>query len=259
LNNTNRVYYKHLLEDKNAFSWKVIKKIKDSHLPEKIASIIIPALNEAESIGYVISSIPMEWTCEIIVVDGGSSDDTVAIAEQIGAHVIHETRRGYSRACLSGLMYASGKVVVFLDADGADDPRHLPELLAPILNEQADLVLGSRLAGKIDKGAMQWTQWLGNFLAAAMFRLFYRLPITDLSPFRAGLRDKIITLNLQEMTYGAPTEMIAKAVRQGWKIKEIPVTYHARRGGKSKITGTWRGSILASSQIFILILRYLRS
>ena len=120
-------------------------------MAEKIASIIIPALNEAESIGYVLSAIPMEWTHEILVVDGGSTDATVAIAEQAGARVIHEGRRGYGRACHSGLLAASGKVVVFLDADGADDPRHLPELLAPLMNGQADLVLGSRLAGDMDR------------------------------------------------------------------------------------------------------------
>lgn len=227
-------------------------------MAEKIASIIIPALNEAESIAYVLSAIPMEWTREILVVDGGSTDETVAIAEQAGARVIHEGRRGYGRACHSGLLAASGTVVVFLDADGADDPRHLPELLAPVVSGQADLVLGSRLAGNMDRGAMPWTQWLGNYLAALMFRWIYRLPITDLSPFRAGRRDKLLTLDLQEMTYGLPTEMIAKAARRGWKIVEIPVAYHARRGGKSKITGTWRGSLLASTLIFRLILRYAR-
>jgi glycosyltransferase involved in cell wall biosynthesis len=228
-------------------------------MAEKIASIIIPALNEAESIGHVLSAIPLEWAHEIIVVDGGSTDDTVAIAEQASAKVFHESRRGYSRACHSGLAAAAGKVVVFLDADGADDPRHLPDLLAPLINDKADLVLGSRLAGQMDRGAMHWTQWLGNFLAALMFRWIYHLRITDLSPFRAGWRDKLLKLNLQEMTYGMPTEMIAKAARRGWKIVEIPVTYHARRGGKSKITGTWRGSLLASTLIFRLILRYARS
>jgi glycosyltransferase involved in cell wall biosynthesis len=226
---------------------------------EKIASIVIPALNEAESIGHVLAAVPMEWTREILVVDGGSTDETVAISEQAGARVIHEGRRGYGRACHSGLIAASGKVVVFLDADGADDPRHLPELLAPVVSGQADLVLGSRLAGDMDRGAMPWTQWLGNYLAALMFRWIYRLPITDLSPFRAGWRDKLLTLDLQEMTYGLPTEMIAKAARRGWKIAEIPVSYHVRRGGKSKITGTWRGSLLASTLIFRLILRYARS
>ena len=222
------------------------------------ASIIIPALNEAESIGYVLSSISLKQVHEILVVDGGSRDDTVSIAEKSGARVIHESRPGYSRACYSGLIAATGAIVVFLDADGADDPRHLPELLAPIVSGEAELVLGSRLAGKMDPGAMPWTQWSGNYLAAAMFRIFYGLKITDLSPFRAGLREKILALDLQEMTYGLPTEMIAKAARRGWKIVEIPVSYHARRGGKSKITGTVRGSFFASTQILRLIFQYRR-
>ncbi len=227
-------------------------------MAEKIASIIIPALNEAESIGYVLAAIPREWVWEILVVDGGSRDATVALAEQAGARVIHEIRRGYGRACHTGLREATGRVVVFLDGDGADDPRHLPDLLAPLESGKADLVLGSRLAGQMDAGAMPWTQWLGNWVAAGLFLLLYRLRLTDLSPFRAGLREKILELNLQEMTYGLPTEMIAKAARGGWQIVEIPVAYHARRGGKSKITGTWRGSLLASTQIFRLILRYWR-
>jgi hypothetical protein len=105
---------------------------------------------------------------------------------------------------------------------------------------------------------MHWTQWLGNFLAARLFRWLYHLPITDLSPFRAGRREAVLALDLQEMTYGMPTEMIAKAARRGWRIVEIPVTYHARRGGKSKITGTWRGSFLASTLILRLILHYSR-
>jgi glycosyltransferase involved in cell wall biosynthesis len=236
-----------------------VNEIRVHTMAEKIVSIIIPALNEAESIGYVLSAIPLEWIHEILVVDGGSTDATVAIAEQAGARVIQERRRGYGRACHSGLLAATGKVVVYLDADGADDPRHLPELLAPLVGGQADLVLGSRLAGKMDTGAMPWTQWLGNFLAAVMFRWIYGLRLTDLSPFRAGRRDYILSLDLKEMTYGLPTEMIAKAARRGWKIVEIPVSYHARRGGKSKITGTWRGSVLASTLIFRLILRYARS
>jgi glycosyltransferase involved in cell wall biosynthesis len=224
----------------------------------KVASVIIPALNEAESIGYVLAALPQQWVHEILVIDGGSTDGTPEIAEKAGASVIHESRRGYSRACHTGLLAATGSLVVFLDADGADEPSHLPELLEPIVKDDADLVLGSRLAGRMDPEAMHWTQWLGNFLAARLFRWLYHLPITDLSPFRAGRREAVLALDLQEMTYGMPTEMIAKAARRGWRIVEIPVTYHARRGGKSKITGTWRGSFLASTLILRLILHYSR-
>ena len=159
----------------------------------------------------------------------GSSDATIRIAVEHGARVIHESRRGYGQACHSGLLAASGELVVFLDADGADDPTHLPQLITPLVSGQSDLVLGSRLAGKMDKGAMPCTQWAGNVLAAAMFRWFYGLQITDLSPFRAAPSQKLLGLELVEMTYGYPTEMIARAARRRWNILEIPVSYHRRR------------------------------
>jgi hypothetical protein len=223
--------------------------------PQKTVSVIIPVLNEAGSIGHVLAGIPPGLVQEVLVIDGGSTDGTVEIARRMGARVIHEERPGYSRACHTGLLAARGDIVAFLDGDGADDPRHLPELLAPLLHSNADLVLGSRLAGPRDPGAMHWTQWFGNFVAALLFRWLYRLHLTDLSPFRLGWRQKILDLDLQEMTYGLPTEMIARAAHRGWKIVEIPVSYHPRRGGKSKITGTWRGSFLASTLILRLIFR----
>jgi glycosyltransferase involved in cell wall biosynthesis len=222
----------------------------------KTVSLIIPVINEVESLGHVLEAVPRNYVDEILVIDGGSRDGTVELAQEAGARVIHESRPGYSRACHTGLLAACGEIVVFLDGDGADDPAHLPELLAPICEGRADLVLGSRLAGPRDPGAMHWTKWFGNFFAAQLFRLLYRLPLTDLSPFRAGLRSKILELDLQEMTYGLPTEMIALAARRGWKIVEIPVAYHVRKGGRSKITGTWRGSFLASTLILRLIFRY---
>ena len=146
--------------------------------------------------------------------------------------------------------------MVFLDADGADDPRHLAELVAPLAIGQAEMVLGSRLAGQIEAGAMPWHQKAGNRLSAGLIHRLYDLPITDLSPFRAVLRSALLKLDLQEMTYGWPTEMIVKAARAGWRIRELPVVYHPRQGGRSKISGTWRGSLLATYHILKLILRY---
>ena len=148
-------------------------------MAQKIASIILPALNEAESIGHVLSSIPPEWVHEILVVDGGSSDATIRIAVERGARVIHESRRGYGWACHSGLLAASGELVVFLDADGADDPAHLPQLITPLVSGQADLVLGSRLAGKMDKGAMPFTQGpeMSSPLPCSAGFMVSRLPI----------------------------------------------------------------------------------
>jgi glycosyltransferase involved in cell wall biosynthesis len=219
-------------------------------------SIILPAYNEGESIGYVLDRIPDLSRSEIIVVDGGSTDQTTAIAEAAGARVFIETRRGYGRACSIGVDKAEGDIIVFLDADGADDPADIPNLVSPILYQSADLVLGSRLAGHIHPGAMPPHQRFGNWLAAGLFRMIYNIQITDLSPFRAVVRSKLISLGMKEMTYGWPTEMIAKAVRQDWAITEIPTNYHPRYGGKSKISGTIQGTILATFNIISTILKY---
>jgi glycosyltransferase involved in cell wall biosynthesis len=219
-------------------------------------SIIIPTLNEEESLGAVLQAIPQESVTQIIVVDGGSTDGTVALAEAGGAKVIREPQRGYGRACAAGLAHAGSECVVFMDADGADDPAQIPVLLAPLLEGRADLVLGSRLAGDIAPGAMPWHQQVGNRLSAWLFRALYGLPISDLSPFRAVRREKLLGLGMVEMTYGWPTEMIAKAARQGWRIVELPVRYRPRLGGRSKISGTIRGTILATYYILKTIFKY---
>jgi glycosyltransferase involved in cell wall biosynthesis len=219
-------------------------------------SIIIPALNEAESIGQVLSGILPNFALEVLVVDGGSTDDTVAIAEASGARVIHEMRPGYGMACSAGVHEAIGDLVIFMDADGADNPHYLPTLAAPIEENGVDLVLGSRLMGRMEQGAMPWHQYAGNWLSARLIQWLYKVAITDLSPFRAVDRVKLLALQMREMTYGWPTEMIIKAARQGWRIQEIPVVYHPRLGGKSKISGTLRGTILATYFILSTILKY---
>jgi len=220
------------------------------------ASLVIPALNEEDSLPHVLDAINKDLLLEIILVDGGSQDRTAAIAKDFSAQVINEPRSGYGRACSAGLATARGEIVIFMDADGADDPRQIPDLLAPITQSGADMVLGSRLAGNISPGAMPWYQKFGNWLSAGLIHLLYGLPITDLSPFRAVLRTKLLDLNMQEMTYGWPTEMITRAARQGWSIIEVPVNYHPRLGGKSKISGTLRGTILATYYILSTIIKY---
>jgi glycosyltransferase involved in cell wall biosynthesis len=221
-------------------------------------SIVIPALDEEESIGQVLTAIPRDGIGEIIVVDGGSTDDTATIARAAGARVICEPRRGYGRACAAGVAAASGDIILFLDADGADDPGQIPDLLAPILAGEADVVLGSRLAGNMAPDAMPWHQRFGNWLAARLIRWLYGLPLTDLSPFRAIRRESLLALGMEELTHGWPTEMIVKAARGGWRIAEVPVHYRARSGGRSKISGTVRGTILAAYHILRTIFLYAR-
>jgi glycosyltransferase involved in cell wall biosynthesis len=225
---------------------------------------IIPALNEEESIGQVLAAVPADVVDEILVVDGGSSDGTVAVAQAEGARVVHEPRRGYGRACATGVAAARGDIVLFLDADGADDPSQIPDLLAPMLGGPVGMVLGSRLAGEIapgcllSAGAMPWHQRFGNQLAAWLIRRLYGLPLTDLSPFRAVDRELLLGLEMEEMSYGWPTEMIVKASRRGWHVVEIPVRYRPRMGGRSKISGTVRGTALATYYILRTIFRYAR-
>jgi glycosyltransferase involved in cell wall biosynthesis len=220
------------------------------------ATLVILALNEEESLRYVLEAVNTDLLREIILVDGGSFDRTVDIAEANGARVIQESRHGYGRACATGAANAQGDIIIFMDADGADDPSQIPNLLEPIIREGVDMVLGSRLAGNIFPGAMPWHQKFGNQLSAGMIRLLYDLPITDLSPFRAVRSSRLLELNMQEMTYGWPTEMITKAIRRGWQILEIPVDYHPRIGGRSKISGTVRGTFLATYYILWTILKY---
>jgi len=219
-------------------------------------SVITPALNEEQCIGQVLSEIPAELADEVIVVDGGSTDGTVASAEAAGARVIHEPRRGYGRACAAGLAAARGDTVIFLDADGADDPAFIPNLLDPITAGRVEMVLGSRLAGKLAAGTMFWHQRFGNRLSAQLIQLLYNLPLTDLGTFRAVKREPLMALGMEEMTYGWPTEMIVKAARRNWKVVEIPVRHRARLGGNSKISGTVRGTVLATYYILATIFRY---
>ena len=227
-------------------------------MTELSVTVIIPALNEAESIGRVLAAVPAGGVDEVIVVDGGSSDATVAIAQASGASIVHEPRRGYGRACAAGVAAAKGDVVVFIDADGADDPCQIPDLLSPILAGRADMVLGSRLAGEIASGAMPWHQQMGNQFAAWLIRRLYGLALTDLSPFRAVGRELLQGLAMEEMTYGWPTEMIVKAARRGWRVVEMPAHYRPRFGGRSKISGTARGTVLATYHILRTIFRHAR-
>ena len=218
-------------------------------------SVVIPTYNEAQSIGRVLADIPAIVE-EVLVVDSDSSDGTAAVAREMGAKVLPEPRRGYGRACLSGLAAANApEVVVFLDGDYSDRPAEMPLLLEPLRRGVADMVIGSRLAGERTPGAMPWHAVLGNRLAARLIALFNGVHLTDLGPFRAVRYDALIALGLKECTYGWPVEMIVKGARRGLRIVEVPVSYHPRIGS-SKISGTLRGSVGAAWGILSAIVKY---
>jgi glycosyltransferase involved in cell wall biosynthesis len=216
-------------------------------------SVIIPTHNEAQAIERVLADLPSDLTTEVIVVDSNSNDGTPEIAARMGARVVQEPRRGYGQACLTGLAAAnSPDVVVFLDGDYSDRPSELPILLAPITEGRADITLGSRLHSV---GALPWHQVFGNRLAAGLIRLLYGVDISDLGPFRAGRADALRALALEETTYGWAVEMILKGTMAGFRVVEVPVSYHPRIG-KSKISGTLKGTVGAAWFILSLIVRY---
>jgi len=219
-------------------------------------SVVIPTHNEAQSIRLVLADLPPDLTTEVIVVDSNSNDGTPEIAASMGAGVVQEPRRGYGRACLTGLAAAnSPDIVVFLDGDYSDRPSELPLLLAPIIEGRADITLGSRLQKRSATGALPWHQAFGNRLSAGTIRLLYGLRITDLGPFRAGRAEVLHALALEETTYGWAVEMILKGALAGYRVVEVPVSYYPRIG-KSKISGTLKGTVGAAWFILSLIVRY---
>ena len=219
-------------------------------------SVIIPTRNEAQAIGRVLADLPSHLVTEVIVVDSNSTDGTPDLARRMGAQIIQEPRRGYGRACLTGLANTENpEVVVFLDGDYSDRPSELPILLAPIIEGRADITLGSRLSAKSNRGALPWHQAFGNRLAAGLIRLLYGVNVTDLGPFRAGRADALRALGLEETTYGWAVEMVLKGALAGFRIVEVPVSYYPRIG-KSKISGTIKGTLGAAWFMLTRIVRY---
>jgi glycosyltransferase involved in cell wall biosynthesis len=224
-------------------------------------TVIIPALNEAGNIDRLVEECralqPDQAEVTVLVVDNGSSDNTAEEAIAAGAQVVFEPRRGYGYACAAGVLAASSaEIVVFLDGDYSSLPSEMPLLLAPVLAGEADLVQGSRELGEITPGAMPLHQRMGNQLATGIIRVLYGLPLTDLGPYRAIWRQALLGLDMREMTYGWPTEMTVKAARQGLRIVEVPVSFHPRRAGRSKVSGTLRGTLLAAWFILGVSIRY---
>jgi len=219
-------------------------------------SLIIPALNEAGSIGPLLAEVPAGLVDEIIVVDNGSTDATGDAARSAGAKVVAEPRRGYGYACAAGVAAAHGDILVFMDGDGSFAPGELPILLAPLNSGQADLVLGSRTLGGMALDAMPVHQRAGNQLVVWLLGRLYRVTLTDLGPFRAIRRDLLLDLNMKEHTYGWPVEMMVKATRRHARLVEVPVSYRRRTAGQSKVGGTVRGTVLAAYRILRVTFRY---
>lgn len=230
--------------------------------PKRHVDVIIPALNEEQSLPLVLQDLPV--VRNIFVVDNGSTDSTAKVARELGAHVVYQPQRGYGAACLKGLETieqrvqsgeAAPHVVVFLDADYSDHPDQLPDLVQPIFDGEVDFVLGSRLLGERETGAMPLQSVFGNKLACFLMRLFFRAKYTDLGPFRAINYRSLKQLKMEDENFGWTIEMQIKAARSKLRFREIPVPYR-RRIGESKISGTVSGTIKAGSKILYTIARY---
>ena len=217
-------------------------------------SVVIPALNEADAIGAVLAEIP-DWVGDVIVIDNGSMDQTAEIARAAGARVCNEARRGYGYACMTGVLAApEAEVIVFLDGDYSDFPQEMGALVTPIVEGQADLVIGSRLRGKMQPGAMLPHAYFANILFSRLLRALCGLQVTDIGPFRAITRQSFMNLELQEFTYGWTLEMMIKAARHGLRVIEVPVSYR-KRLGHSKVSGSLLASLKAGVKM-IWTLRY---
>ena len=223
--------------------------------------VIIPAFNEQNAVGLVIDEIPKDWVDEIIVVDNGSTDDTYDQAKSRGATALKEPNRGYGNACLKGMSHiasssTSPDIVVFLDGDHSDYPEQLIDLVKPIIDDEADMVIGSRALGQKEKGSMTPQQIFGNWLATTLIKLFYRKKYTDLGPFRAIRYESLIQINMLDRTYGWTVEMQLKAAKLNLRTKDIPVDYR-QRIGVSKVSGTVKGTLGAGYKIIYTIFKYL--
>ena len=228
-----------------------------------VIDVIIPAYNEEASIPLVLAEIPRDWVREVVVCNNGSRDRTADVARAAGATVVDQPRPGYGSACLKGIAHLRSKptdqqpdIVVFLDGDYSDYPEELPTLVQPIIADRAELVIGSRATGDMERGAMQPQQIFGNWLATNLIRMFYGVHFTDLGPFRAIRWSSLLALDMSDPDFGWTVEMQVKAAKQGLRSLEIPVRYR-RRVGVSKVSGTLRGTVLAGHKILWTIFREL--
>jgi len=221
--------------------------------------VIIPAYNEADSIAKVINDIP-KIVDEVIVVSNNSTDDTEKNAKEAGATVLTETNKGYGYACLKGMEYIANQnekpdIIVFLDGDYSDYPEQLTEIVAPIIEQDFDLVIGTRVEHLREKGSMTLPQIFGNWLATSLMKLFFNAKFSDLGPFRAIKYNRLLSLEMHDKTYGWTVEMQLKVIKKRYKYIEVPVKYR-NRIGISKVSGTIKGAIFAGIKILVWIFKY---
>ena len=226
-----------------------------------VIDVIIPAYNEEASISLVIHDIPKDLVREIIVCNNNSSDRTAEVAASAGATVVDQPRPGYGSACLAGLAHIEAKydkpdIVVFIDGDYSDHPEEMAKVVAPILNQDQDLVIGSRALGRMEDGSMMPQQIFGNWLATNLIRIFYKVNFTDLGPFRAIKYPKLLQLEMSDPNFGWTVEMQVKAAKYKLACCEVPVSYR-RRIGVSKVSGTLKGTIRAGHKILWTIFKLL--
>ncbi len=220
-------------------------------------AVVIPCLNEAESIAAVVRDVRAQGADAVIVVDNGSTDETAARATEAGATVVREPRRGYGRACATGVAAAptQTEIVCFLDGDGSDVPDFLPAVVGPVAANKTDFVIGSRLRGHRERGSMTLQQIAAGCLAGLLLRLTYRVRFTDMSPFRAMRLDRLRALGMSEQTYGWNLEMQMRVAAAGLRILEVPVDHRCRRGGVSKVSGNLLAGLSAAWKITATFLR----
>ncbi len=220
-------------------------------------AVVIPALDEAAAIGPLLAEIPA-WVDRVLVVDNGSRDGTARIARSRGVQVVAEPRRGYGAACLKGIAALAASdirpdILVFMDGDGSDRPSEMAVLIDPLIRDQADLVIGSRVLGSAEFGALTPQQRLGNGLACLMMRLIWGIRYSDLGPYRAITAPSLAALAMQDRDFGWTVEMQVKAARRGLRCLEVPITCRRRRDGQSKVSGTLLGSLRAGWKIMAVI------
>jgi glycosyltransferase involved in cell wall biosynthesis len=224
---------------------------------ERFVSVVIPCLNEEESISGVVADVLSQGVDEVIVVDNGSTDRTAEIAARAGARLVGEPRRGYGRACAAGLagVHPGAEFICFMDGDGSDVPRFLPGIVGPLAANQADFVIGSRLRGHREPGSMTPQQIVAGWIAGALFRTIYGVRFTDMSPFRAMAVDELRGLGMREQTYGWNLEMQMRVAANNMRILELPVDHRCRTGGVSKVSGNVVAGIGAAWKIATTFIR----